>query len=542
MSKTGGPFDFEALSEEPHLVTRAPLRQIGVDFLGLRSINFALMDEYFPGISNATRYVRAYTFMSWAWWKAYDVVNSSGQRIDAEIIRNYIDRLETLFTWGHRRDLTLGLPGGEGTPRGEGPSDLLFKSLGRDRFNTSLMAAVQYGPSLKSAQGLGFLSSLEGVPGVFRVTEGALPAVQAMDKRLRTLPEYSRFETFGPYEGTGAMADSLLGGWSVWKTTSREKEAFRRLFFPSHPTTPATKRRVATIQLIQSILDRAGEADSEEIRRCCTSGLLPSQDPLVLPESQEHSRVLIAVTQIRAAQRLGMEALFSWMEWVIQSGQATSLRDVEAIWLEAWGKVRDTETTSSALKRWGDTPRTKSNAIGAIRLVKGHNIFFTMEALLDFRREGQWEEVATTAFDLLLQIVTLVEAYGDSPVGKEIISRGEREGRWALTEFAAFVRSREEDPLAETFGAFLRTCIFSQHLATAVFRDVRDRTSRLENARRLRIAQGEFGLEAFAGKPSALALTPDRLETGLALMQGCDLCDGPPPEQNDGPLMYRPLH
>jgi len=62
-----------------------------------------------------------------------------------------------LFTWGHKQKGWEGLPGISFSPPTSGAAPLGFSDWGRTANNTSLMAAVQYGPAAKTLGGLGFL-------------------------------------------------------------------------------------------------------------------------------------------------------------------------------------------------------------------------------------------------------------------------------------------------------------------------------------------------------------------------------------------------
>src|SRR5260370_30750902 len=58
----------------------------GVDPLGLRQINFDLMDEVLPGLNNVARHIRPFVVVAWAWRRANQLAESSGKTTVTELI------------------------------------------------------------------------------------------------------------------------------------------------------------------------------------------------------------------------------------------------------------------------------------------------------------------------------------------------------------------------------------------------------------------------------------------------------------------------
>jgi hypothetical protein len=55
---------------EPGFTPAAVPKLGGVDPLGLRQINFDLMDLVFPGLNNVARHIRPFVVVTWAWRRA----------------------------------------------------------------------------------------------------------------------------------------------------------------------------------------------------------------------------------------------------------------------------------------------------------------------------------------------------------------------------------------------------------------------------------------------------------------------------------------
>src|SRR5262249_25092302 len=57
-------------AKEPSISPVPSIRLGGVDPLGLRQINFDLMDQVLPGLNNVARHIRPFMVVTWAWRRA----------------------------------------------------------------------------------------------------------------------------------------------------------------------------------------------------------------------------------------------------------------------------------------------------------------------------------------------------------------------------------------------------------------------------------------------------------------------------------------
>ena len=72
----------------------------GVDPLGLRQINFDLMDQVFPGVNNVARHIRPFVVVTWAWRRAAQLAARDGLRdVQTDLLRDFVDRIEVLYAW-----------------------------------------------------------------------------------------------------------------------------------------------------------------------------------------------------------------------------------------------------------------------------------------------------------------------------------------------------------------------------------------------------------------------------------------------------------
>ena len=151
------------LPEEPFFVSEFAMKSGGLDFLGMRQATLDLRDSCFPGFSNSTQYLRPFSLMCWVYWKLHTLAKDIGmEAISSQVAKEYREKAEVLFTWGHRLNGVSGLPGitAKQPSKTDGSENvpLTFIDWRRIPSSTGLMAAVNYGPALKTTSGFGFLN------------------------------------------------------------------------------------------------------------------------------------------------------------------------------------------------------------------------------------------------------------------------------------------------------------------------------------------------------------------------------------------------
>src|SRR5262249_35840321 len=156
------------------------------DPLGLRQINFDLMDEVLPGLNNVARHIRPFVVVAWAWRRAYRIAQSQKLKtIGVDVLQDFVDRIEVIYVWSHllrHPDVDL--------PRRLVLSSLLKKDqytfgggawkMRKDvrRNSTALSAPINYGPGLKM---LGWVERHPTYPDVLVPTAAAVPALDAFE-------------------------------------------------------------------------------------------------------------------------------------------------------------------------------------------------------------------------------------------------------------------------------------------------------------------------------------------------------------------------
>src|SRR5690606_37438427 len=99
----------------PSIVDESGVQVGGVDPLGLRQINFDLMDKGLPGLNNVASRLRPFVLMTWAWRRVRTIIerNKLGGATD-EQMRDFVDRIEAIYSWSQfLLDTDAGIPGGQ---------------------------------------------------------------------------------------------------------------------------------------------------------------------------------------------------------------------------------------------------------------------------------------------------------------------------------------------------------------------------------------------------------------------------------------------
>ena len=129
----------------------------GVDPLGLRQINFDLMDQVLPGLNNVARHVRPFVVVTWGGAVPNESQRPRGiDKVPIDDLRDFVDRIEVIYAWSQfLRDPDADLPGRQvlgplmQSDRWTfgGPSWRERRKV--RRYSTAFTAPINYGPALK---------------------------------------------------------------------------------------------------------------------------------------------------------------------------------------------------------------------------------------------------------------------------------------------------------------------------------------------------------------------------------------------------------
>jgi hypothetical protein len=157
------------LDQDPSLTSPYLPRLGGVDPLGLRQINFDLMDVVLPGLNNVASHIRPFTVVAWAWRRAATLARDLGQSsISVDVLRDFVDRIEVIYAWSQfQRKADTDLPGRDYLADLVKANQYTFGGDAWKRrreareYSTALSAPVNYGPALLSGYKSNRFSCLE---------------------------------------------------------------------------------------------------------------------------------------------------------------------------------------------------------------------------------------------------------------------------------------------------------------------------------------------------------------------------------------------
>lgn len=514
------PLELSQLPAEPYFIPPFEPVLAGVDYLNLRQVNLNLMAECIPGTNNATKLVRGFSIIAWVYWVYPRLLKELG-REDAESheLIHFREKVESLLVWGHQLAGISGLPGiSSKPPEGhDGRVDLTFKAWKRSRVNTSLEAAVQYGPALLDLGGLGIIHKIDH--GIYTCTTIGKSLGEALDQQLKHSPHYEFLTNLNELKGTEEQAEELLPCWRIDETSSAEAEAFRKILWNTEhqSETSLRGRRSAMIELLLDLLRTSDHPLSvDEIRtKLAVPSLWTTRD---IPTNQLRQSRSWLFLQLRQLQRLALESLMSWLEkQLISGGHQTP----DKIVLRAWTifnkeyELDSNVTTQDTLEYIG-SPIEDLNSFQ--KLITDNPDWFSPWSLCSQLTDSVHAEDDTTLANAVYALLYL-ERCKPFLESEELLSRHINHGgseRISMAQWFRLVKQFRERPCIELLDWTIKTLIISQHFAVG--------TQRFDGKKiRLRMILDEDGLESLINKsPWHPGLTPDRLETLLSLMTSCN--------------------
>lgn len=484
----------------PRVVAKPPLKPGGVDPLGLRQVNFDLMDRCIPGLNNTATRLRPYSLVAWAWWKAAELARHKGEdSVDPDRLKAYVDRVEVLFTVGHLLEEDFaGLLGSDtlraeivsrGTYDFSSPAWQSFRK--RRAANTSLMAPVSYGPSAKEGAGLGYLSPRSD--GTFAPTAEIMPAVIALDAQLEGLSGDPCLGSLKCGEVDVERMQELYEYWAMDKLSDEECEVGRSRLIRG--------QRAGTIELIQAILDGAERPlRIDEIRW----QMALSETAPVPPGAEPTPASVWRAIQAQQLHRLSLEALLVWLLDTTTT-RPHQLGELAQMLVEA-AEIKEGATFGDWLE---DAPLNEDGVGDPVIAIE------EIEAM----RQRERPDLSLNGLRIALAVCG--EIAGDKRLYDGAADR--------LPLSRALTRARRIGglPVRDGFEVLLSEWVIGQHLYWAVGRSG-------DETQRLRLMLDEGGWLAFSSYGNANP-TPDRLATLLSLASDARIIAA---DEMDGELGY----
>lgn len=305
-------------ARDPFIVHPARKGPGGVDPLGLRQINFDLMNQVFPGLNNVARHVRPFTLVTWAWRRTIALARQRKLVLPISAHEDFVARIEVAFAWSmllHRGDADLDLPGKRTINRRWGDAkqikfgDEEWRTFAKARRNsTSLIAAINYGPGLRAFR---LLEDDLAQPGA-RVEGKATGAMlDAFEDQVSSMLNHKLFRGWDACVLTRKQAIAWGGIWDMDGLLDAEREALRERLLG----TLASPARRAGFELLRYALSEWEEPEASDAREAMCD-----------VDDADTAEIAVAWRrlQVRQAFRLALEALLEWLVREIADGTLTT--------------------------------------------------------------------------------------------------------------------------------------------------------------------------------------------------------------------------
>ena len=483
-----------AQAEEPGFVTPAKTNFGGVDPLGLRQINFDLMDEVLRGLNNVARHVRPFVVVTWAWRRALQLAKGTDAR--STELQDFVDRIEVLYVLSQIvLDKTADLPGSQYLARWLDEPELTFggpkwKKRRTERAgSTALSAPVNYGPGLKM---LGWLGPHPNRPGILLPAPEVSPALESLEVALRPVLKRAAFSTLGSVTVKRKELKRWGELWALNAVTRAEADVMSKLLIGANA--PLSRR--LGMDLMFAASSHTKKTDPAVLRAAMAgppAKFAPRRGELL--ETREKWRRL----QMRQLFRLSLESLFYWMMLNLE-GPPRSIETLVGAFLKLL-------PPRGNLKAGNWMHRQAPADLGPTEL---------MERIREACLAANQRDLAR---DITLGLaLCLKEAEASDP-------RPQQPERLPLARAQKEVAARAQDSIPEMMRHVMESWVLAQHAYWAVHRGLADARAGGRTLLRLRIILDEGGWTLTPGAPlrEAPRPTPDRLETAITLAKECRL-------------------
>lgn len=291
------------------VVAPAGAKPGGVDPLGLRQVNFDLMNEIFPGLNNVARHIRPFTLVAWAWRRTIGLARDRKIKLNLSQHEDFVARIEVAFAWSmlQRHGTTmLDLPGKQrimdlwGNKKAIRFGTEEWNAFAKARRNsTALTAAINYGPGLRAFR---ILADDTYQPGVRVPGKDAERHLDAFEKRLAPILKHKLFQGWEPCVLTRTTAEKWADNWDIDDLRGPERKSMHARLIGDL----SSKSRRGGFRLLARAFEVTDEQERDEGTLRHVMYDLEAED---LHEEVLRWRRI----QVRQGFRLSLESLFEWM-------------------------------------------------------------------------------------------------------------------------------------------------------------------------------------------------------------------------------------
>lgn len=483
------------LAAEPRAIDRRKVDFGGVDPLGLRQINFGLMDRVLPDLNNVASHIRPYTLMAWAWRRVRQVLETGKrQAASPEEMRDFVDRIEAIYAWSQFLiEPRADIPGAQAMRSMLEVSRYRFGGeewearRNMRRYSTGIISPLNYGPSLRT---MGWLIPVAGASGVFQPDPALDAVLDAFEKRIGNEVGHEAFNRFGSVTVKRVDAERWGRLWALEKPKASEAQAmFGRL--GGERAASARQKGIALVQAAHADLGDA-EADAEDVRKRMADRPAAWRSAKDRPPAADEWRAV----QIRQLFRLSLEGLFFWTIGRLLPGPLLTAQ-LANMFLAALDAPELPETAGAWILASDDT----SNPVEHIR---------ALQAAL--RDQARLPAAIVAALALCLREAPGKAHSFENPDRLPLTRAGKEAQGWRDLSPAGFI------------ARVIEIWIMAQHAYWSVGRGLADARNRGKTILRLRIVMDEGGWTLTPGttrQGNPPEPTPDRLETAISLLTEC---------------------
>ena len=482
-------------AQEPGFTTPGRTNFGGVDPLGLRQINFDLMDEVLPGLNNVARHVRPFVVVTWAWRRAHLQAKALGKTtIRQGDLQDFVDRIEVLYALSQfLRDENTDLPGSQYLAPWLKDAQLKFEGAKwqqrrkERRYSTALSAPINYGPGLKM---LGWVMPHSDYSGVMIPNPAAAPALDALETEIADALGHEAFNKFGSVTVATDEARQWGNLWALDKVTDVEAKVMAEFLIGA--AAPVSRRLGGELML--AVAHHLGTTDTGRVRAAMTGP--PSEfDPR---DQVLNVRYKWRLLQVRQLFRLSLEAFFFW-----------TMRELD-------GPKRSIDSLVNEFLQRVPSP-------------------------LDALNAGVWIRSLTSPLDGPTELMNRIERALDDPELDHLphsIARGlafsltektpdlnQQPERFPLWRAQGEATARSVSSVRDFVRHVLESWVLAQHTYWSVGRGLADARTRGRMLLRLRVILDEGGWTLTPGSRMGVPPRPtaDRLQTALSLARECGL-------------------
>jgi hypothetical protein len=489
-----------AAAYEPGFTNASVPKLGGVDPLGLRQINFDLMDEVFPGLNNVARHIRPFVLVAWAWRRANQLAKNQGARtIQIDHLRDFVDRIDVIYVWSQfLTNPSSDLPGRQVLANLVVAKEWTFggatwrQRRTTRRYSTALTAPINYGPALKM---LGWVQTHPDHSDILIPTAAAAPALDAFEARIADRLNHPAFSKFGSVTVTAAEARGWSKAWALDEVTKAEAGAMNEMLFRSG----APVCRQLGGELMLAAATHASSTGVDVLRRIMAGPPSRFKPATHLLNTREAWRIV----QVRQLFRLSLEALFYWTVANLEDKPKTTDTLVDLFLEQLPSDRRNTNA-----RKW--LAAALPSAAGPTELMN------EIEEALSVPSSPDLPQTIIRGIAFCLT---------ESPKQK---NQFERRDRLPLSRARREAIAREKGSTKDFVRHVFESWVLAQHVYWSVGRGLADARAQGKTLLRLKVVveEGGWALAPGVSLGSRPFPTPDRLQTIISLAAECGLLRG----------------